>query len=51
MMNVNLNHIDETFLREIGGMVHYQEMIILVSPTNGPCDYGFGMTNGIIVPA
>jgi len=47
VMNVNPDQMDESFLREIGGMAHYQEMIILVSPTNGPCDYGFGMINGV----
>jgi hypothetical protein len=49
VMNVNPDQMDESFLREIGGMAHYQEMIILVSPTNGPCDYGFGMSNGVMV--
>ncbi len=47
VMNVNLAHMDVSFLREIGGLVNYQEMIILVSPTNGPSDYGFGMLNGV----
>jgi hypothetical protein len=49
VMNVNLAHMDVSFLREIGGLVNYQEMIILVSPTSGPSDYGFGMLNGVTV--
>jgi|GEM_PF-768238 len=47
VMNVNLADVGVSFLREIGGLVNYQEMIILVSPTSGPSDYGFGMLNGV----
>jgi immune inhibitor A len=50
VMNVTPSGMDEFFQREIGGMTQYLEMIILVSPNNGPCDYQFGMVNGVLGP-
>ena len=47
VMNVNPAQIDESFLRDIGGLVNYWEMVIIASPNNGPCDYGFRMLNGV----
>jgi immune inhibitor A len=47
VMNLNLAQMDASFLHEIGGLVNYQEMIIIVSPTDGPADYGFAMVNGV----
>jgi hypothetical protein len=49
VMNLNLAQMDASFLHEIGGLVNYQEMIIIVSPTDGPVDYGFEMLNGVVL--
>jgi len=46
ILNLNLNHMDETTLRTLESYVVYNQMYILVSPNNGPCDYSFGMFNG-----
>ena len=46
VMNLNLAQMEPSVLREIGGLVNYRHMIILVSPTDGPADYGFSMMNG-----
>ncbi len=49
VMNLNPAQMDASFLHEIGGLVNYQEMIIIVSPTDGPVDYGFAMVNGVVL--
>ena len=49
VVNLNLAQMDASFLREIGGFANYQEMIVIVSPTDGPADYGFAMVNGVCV--
>jgi hypothetical protein len=49
VMNLNLAQMDASFLREIGGLVEYREMIIIVSPNDGPVDYGFSMVNDDII--
>ncbi len=46
VMNLNPAQMDASFLHEIGGLVHYQQLIVIVSPTDGPVDYGFAMVNG-----
>jgi hypothetical protein len=48
VMNLNLAQMDASFLREIGGLVNYRQMVIIVSPTDGPVDYGFSMINGVL---
>jgi hypothetical protein len=51
IMNLNLAQMEPSILREIGGLVNYRDMIIVVSPTDGPADYGFAMINGVMVLA
>jgi hypothetical protein len=49
VVNLNQATMDTSFLREIGGFANYPEMFIIVSPTDGPADYGFEILNGVMV--
>lgn len=46
ILNLNLNDITETTIRTLDTYTVYNQMFILVSPTNGPADYGFNFWNG-----
>jgi len=47
IFDLNLNHDTEQSMKDFLSVAHfYDEVIVLVSPTNGMVDYEFGFTSG-----